>query len=584
MRFPQSMQGDEGLALELDAGFFGVENRREPNALESGLVADAVNMRFDRNQARTRPCYVSPVHANRVTVDAGGEWSEWDWHGGAALKSGGVFSDPNGEEFQLIIAADGIYRCREGMRPMRLLMDADYSFDGEEEIVQVFDRILVFRGAAKPTLYWNGQIRDALSNMETYLGRKRADFVDKTPRADWGVVLSDRVWVPISWDTLAWSDLLDPTAFDLTLGQVRFNSGEDDVIVGAAAYQGNRLAVFKTQSIYILNGVQGNLAAMSVDKLPTRVGCVARRTICAIGVDLIWLGDGGVYRLSQTEQGAVRSEPLPLSYPIPGYMERINWRVAWRSCACVCGRYYYLAVPFDHAEFPNVVLVYDVQSGQWQGYDVLRCGGDSESQIPVPLKILNLFSSEYASQMAPYVVTDRFVVVGNQPGYHDWVGTINEYDLWEHVPIQWSVSTRGYPLGGVMHKRANNARLAYASEGATLSVAVETDGQGERKMVLENKTRTRWKYLRVGKPAFMLNNVNDDFAAPHREDYLWQPSDAVLLHDGIRMDLMQDYELGLPVRDEARWFSVVASGEGSIALLGVQMQGAAEKHHFRSKS
>jgi hypothetical protein len=58
----------------------------------------------------------------------------------------------------------------------------------------------------------------------------------------------------------------------------------------------------------------------------------------------------------------------PLSLPIQGYINRINWTVARTTArAHVWGDLYLLAVPLDGANTNNWILVYSISLGTWQG-------------------------------------------------------------------------------------------------------------------------------------------------------------------------------------------------------------------------
>ena len=576
-RYPQPQQNDEPLRADLDAFFVGVDNRQDRNALPAGVAAEAVNMRFDRNYAATRPGTCSPLFCNKISHADDHPVFEWI----SLLKTAGVFSDPNGSEWILVANAGQVWRCGEGRQPQHLpLIDnGSVDYDDGNTFVQCFEQVILFRGADLPALLWNGQPQKPLRPIVGSMGRPRAAFLSPTPQADWGVVMADRLFVPISRDELAYSDLLDPTAFDLSTATVRFNSGEDDSLVGAAPYQGSRLAVFKTQSIYMLNNVGGDMSQISVDRLPTRIGCLARRSIAEIGTDLIWLAQGGVYRLSQTDQGAVRSEPIPASWAIEGTMQRINWRAASNACGVVAGRYYYLAVPLDGSDTNNAVLVYDVQTGQWQGYDEILVASTGEIAQIKALVVSNLWG-----RRVPFAVTADYVIALDAGGYCDSAGQ-GELDVNSlQEPVRWRLETRGYPLGGIGHKQLASTRLVYATQGATVNLDISTGGPNASRAILTNQTRDRTKYTRWGMPRFSLDNAGDDFADPHREDYQWQAGDAVTCQSGIPLNVFQEFDQGLAARLNGRYFSLAVHGSGGMRIKGVESEGRGETANLKIKS
>lgn len=94
------------------------------------------------------------------------------------------------------------------------------------------------------------------------------------------------------------------------------------------------------------------------------IGCVSDRSVKEVGGKLYWLdrnnnGQGYVY------QYAGGTLPVPVSFKVQKYIDRINWAYANTSCAGTDGRRYYLSVPLDSATSPNKLLVFDTFTENW---------------------------------------------------------------------------------------------------------------------------------------------------------------------------------------------------------------------------
>lgn len=597
-RFPQPLPLDQPARRDLDGGFTGVDNRRDRSLLGQGgpgdapgLLAEAINVRISRQQPETRRGCVGPIHFNAP--------------GRTTIQGVGLYSDPNGIEWVVTADVDRLWFHADGWTPRSVFLPPGLSL-GACDIVQAFQNLLICRGSVLPVLEWGGNWNAAARVVAASpVPPAQTDYLEPLPPCDHGIVMSDRFVFPISRDTFGWSDLLDYTRYDPALSVARVNSGEDDAIVAFARYQGNRLIVLKTQSLYYVNNFYGDLSTISVDRLPARIGCVARRSVCEVGGDLMWLGDRGVYRLSQTEQDALRSQPVPVSQPIQGYMERIHWTYADQAVACVVGPLYLLAVPVDGSTRNNAVLVYDLTLGSWQGMDFYGApapktldrhpvpvlssvetsspaGGD-ETIAPdwptaEPVLAQAIVVTDYAGERSA-VVSDgqRLIILGH--------GTVDRIDgvEWD---IATTIETRGYLLGELGDKPALGIEAFYATRGASLNVSILTDGVNEILSVLEDRVRDRTKWRTHGKPRYSLDNVGNDFEAPHREDYTFVADDGPMLPaPGIPLELWQEYKTPLPVRRVGRWFSVrLESTTGQLRLLGMQVDALPERHSLATRT
>jgi len=571
-RIPQ-VQGDQPLQADLDTGFVGWNDRLDPSLLRSGagfsngqepagLVCGAYNNRFVSSQAETRPATVMPVHHNPSF--------------GGALLGAGIYSDPDGREWMALATPDKVWLCADRCNRQQISLPAGVVLGSLVEFTQAFGLLVLWRGRTLEPLIWNGD-----KTRGFYLGSKPPPdlanpeaprFLSSTPPADYGIVAADRLWVVTARDTIAWSDLLDYNAFDLALNTARLNSGEDDEITALFPIEKN-IIVWKSQSIFILSGITGNMADLSAQQINRNIGCLARRSVAQVGSDVIWLAEGGVYRLSQSNEARLVSNAVPLSNDIENTMRRINWSAAAGACGTVHGRYYYLAVPVDHATFNNAILVYDTVSGYWQGIDTF----DSDGLI-----CLQLLQTDLYGRRVPFMIDGRHngrVIALDQPGLCDRRRVSSFGGSTPEVDIAWSLTTRGYTLGDTGLKKLRSITAATGTQGAETRVSLVGEGPGETRTLSDWRSYSRTKYTRHGLSPFNPLNSTDTWSSPHREDYTILCSDGPQVRSGLPLTAPQHWVSAYPLRQDVRWLAFTfESRKGRCTLKTVSADGLGERN------
>jgi hypothetical protein len=171
-------------------------------------------------------------------------------------------------------------------------------------------------------------------------------------------------------NTLIVSDILDPEVFDLTNQLVTLDPVRSDAITGMCLWQNQTLAVFRNGSTWMIE-TGPNLAVVDweVNRGSATVGCAAHGTIVQCGVDVFFLSETGrgVYALSQMPTSNQMGVWAPISQPIQGYIDRINWTAIKNARAVYWNGLYLLSVPMDLSSVNNFVLVFSVALNTWQG-------------------------------------------------------------------------------------------------------------------------------------------------------------------------------------------------------------------------
>jgi hypothetical protein len=107
-------------------------------------------------------------------------------------------------------------------------------------------------------------------------------------------------------------------------------------------------------------------ADFTIQRLSSRVGCIAGRSCAAAGNDLLFLARDGVRSLAKTQEDGDGAVSLPLSEPIQDVMDRINLAKVHLAAGGWWRGRYMLAVPLDSRTVNNAVLVLNLRTGGWQ--------------------------------------------------------------------------------------------------------------------------------------------------------------------------------------------------------------------------
>lgn len=555
---------DRVLGQDLDSGFVGMNDRLNPALLRQGapyyavnqelaapgLYAAGHNVRCADGEIATRPGHVEVPHFNPTAM--------------GGLAGAGPWTDPaNGLACAALAAADGLWVCRDGTTPTQVPYPGSVNLPSgsEVDVVQALDRLFLFRGADLPTWVWDGDTGSTFRAVEDIPQTSGGDdYTDQLPDAPWAITVAGRIVAPFGRDQLAVSELLDYTRWDRALNTFRIGAGDEGDITAAAPYRRTRVVVFKRSSTHVLTGVDGDLSAIALEGVNSEVGCIARRSVAAVGGDLFWLGLGGVYRLSEVVELGMTAQEVPVSDDVAETLKRVNWAHAHKAAAAVHGRYYYLSLPVDGRDTPDTVLVYDTVSRAWQGTD-------TAGPASAPDRSAHWFVR------APYLGRDALLAVDAAGYVLAWSPGAGQYDRYggNQVDIESSATTRGYVFGEMGFKKPRSVTLSLGTLGAELSVDLLTDGPAEEQSLVSGRTADPSLSLLHGVPPRALDNSNDDADSPGRADYTWTAQDDLEPHSGLVLGRHQRYQLTYPCRGrQGRWVAFrVSSARGSFRLSSV---------------
>ena len=252
-----------------DALVRGIMSREDSALLPTGFVADAKNVRMNDGTATTRNGYVQKVSLGATTYSAnyfGGIGSDrtnkvalfeaehmrlWD-----GVSTSSVRFDKNliiQENLDGILTEDGNLLRQEVAEVFTSLG----TFSNSNEGIQFANKEIVFKGLGEilpvslsPALYLGGPA-------QTWDGDPGYGFeVDPgIPETDYGIVVGDRMAIQSDKDQISFSDLANPSNFDV-LNKFTFGKGDGDDVVGMAPVPENAAIVFKRRSTWAISDLE----------------------------------------------------------------------------------------------------------------------------------------------------------------------------------------------------------------------------------------------------------------------------------------------------------------------------------------
>lgn len=218
----------------------------------------------------------------------------------------------------------------------------------------------------KLPMKWNGNQASSFTLVSHGVITENFSYM---PASNFGLIQMNRAILEYTRNQIIISQILNVESYDTINGIFGFASGTTDYLIGLQPYQDNQLLVFNRYSIYLVNGIDGDVAAMSSQLLTAQVGCVAKRSIATCGANVLFLSDLGVFILQPGLELLLRGNSLPLSAQITSYIQQINFAATSAPTAIYFNNRYYLAVPLNGATRNNAILIYNFINQQWESVD-----------------------------------------------------------------------------------------------------------------------------------------------------------------------------------------------------------------------
>jgi len=559
-RYATELSGN--VVVDGDRGFRGVDMRREPELLEPGMLAEAINVRCVRGMAETRRG-MTPVSWVRSYATEFPLVFDLVFDVPVASTLGTVygvasFTDPTSVDYLLIATETAVYFCADHAVPVRTLYPDGVTVTGPVDLVQAFDRVVMFRGEdAVPLEFVASQIEEGLTEWR-FINQEPGSGTESIPNASTATLFNNRLFVPFNRDEIAVSDVLNYTRYDPVLNQFRINSGDNASLQRIFPWNTTSLVAFKTRGIYIAQNVYGDFSETRLDEVTRELGLVARRAVATVGPDIWFLDQSGVRSLQSAVDNRLQATTEPVSAPIQPLIERITWDAVGEAAATVWDNKFYLAVPLDGSVTNNAILVYDLINQSWAGYDTGPY-----------MDAAHLVTIRHRGQWRLSVTSSEGDVYLYEDGFADERGA-------EESDIELTLATRGYDAGDLSPKRAVAGTLEVSTWNPELDLSAKVEGVNETETVRTAWTRSREEYVIHGRSAYELDNTNDDHGNPGREDYSVDLDDVpdFNLGSGVDFELHQRARIPFTLRRRGRRVQLrLINSKGRVRLHASEIIG-----------
>ena len=352
---------DDPLLFERDETFrAGVDEYTRPTLLQPGQYARGINtILSDNHEQGSRPGFAALGTFGETGVVQGCGYFDTVTGGGNVQ--------------QLLAFINSVFKYWDGSSWTNV---SGYTPTGNVTMAQAFGKMLLTDGSAN-CRSWDGSAFVDLGNTKTATGDPPVGCTILTFHASRMVATGYPGTQTVGGvvhtnDTLWFSDLLSFAAgeWDWVNFSMRVGTGDGQAITAAASLQNFNLAVFKTNSVWIVNTppTATSAANYTVQLLAEGVGCVGKKAWCYAGNDVLFMAQDGVRSLNRMAAAAGQFEVTPpLSQPLQPYIDRINWERAGSIVAQHYRQYAIFWVPLDTSTTNNYALVFNTRLGVWVG-------------------------------------------------------------------------------------------------------------------------------------------------------------------------------------------------------------------------
>lgn len=417
-RFAAADTVDDPQLVDGDDAFEGVNQLHAPGQLKPGEVTDAKNCRFTNHKVEPRQGVAKLPWTNRVSTSVNLVQPF------GVIYGAGVFRDVDGLEW-LIIAADGrVFRTRENNGALEVPLLVTENITYPVTFTATVNGMVMFRGTANPELIMQtldigfAPMTTLITDVVGGAGTENvAAGLVVIPNASSGEWIGNRLFIPYETatekDLITISDYLNATRYAAQRSQARINQGSADRLVRFFKFNEQAGIAFKSQSIYVLTGLQFDLAAMRLDELTHSYGLAGAKAVVNVGADVWFLAPmRGICSVTLTDQNKLQGVDVPVSAMIQRIINRIDWNNASGATFAYWDNKFFAAVPLDESKGygPEIIApgtVYDGTGTNNQyvlpGQTYVWTPGSSASSIqpnPGPGGILTDAGDFVASTMA----------------------------------------------------------------------------------------------------------------------------------------------------------------------------------------
>lgn len=539
-RWESTAQGDTPLTLVGDNVFSGCLDMKTPDpaAMKPGTYREGYNLRIENGGAVTRFGSLCPGALNYVAYNQ--------------IYGIGLFSNPNGVEWNAIAVASGVWFVRDGEQARFIPLETP--IDYPVEFVQAFDKLFMFRGPDLSPLMWAGDWAQFWEPLPPPTAGRTG-----IPNAYTAEFYANRLIVPYGKDHIAVSDIGDYIEYDWLMNDFQINTGQSDVLMRVYPWIRSSLIMFKNHSTFLVSNVTGDLSEASLQVISSNRGLVGFKAVIDCGNDLYFMDYSGVYTIGQIFETSPQIQALPISEPIKPVFDAINWTFSYNIRANTRRERLYFAVPLRNAMRPNALLVYNLILQGWESIDTFD---DPDFRIDDLVKIT------YNSERRLFAV-DRMKgkLILLEQGKTDLLGRTST----DEYQIRTALLTRGY-LGPGARSNFQRVQIDTAEWNSRFKVDAFVDGTNA-KSIIASTENDRTKYQVWGKKRWDPMNLNDDHGDAYREDYSVQLP-LRIGYNGVELEREQEDTHRARVQMFGRYCQLrISNDQGSLGVRSVIFEG-----------
>jgi len=175
-----------------------------------------------------------------------------------------------------------------------------------------------------------------------------------------------RLWL-LKDNLLSWSDVAPQsyTGSFNTANAYKVDVGEERALI---SIRDTGIISFGSDAIYGVNPADATMANAATDKVEKLldIGCVAGKTVCQVGDDVLFMAPDGVRGLFRSQQDKLQlGASYPLSFVLKEQYEDISWAYINKACAVFFDNKYFIALPTSSSTYNNQVWVYYPATQAW---------------------------------------------------------------------------------------------------------------------------------------------------------------------------------------------------------------------------
>ena len=478
----------------------------------------------------------------------------------SSVFASGIYSDPNdaGSRWIMLVGTNKVGFYAFGRTSRTVNINSAYTVSEQSTVVQCNNQVYIFRGSDETPLYWTGNWGTEFTVVPATTAG--AGF-ESIPNSNQATFCQNRLWVKNGKDRISGSDVLVFDTYDAINNDFNLNTGSSDFIVTTYPFGDTTLIVFKNNSIFALNSVDGALADVTSTEITRTVGCVGINAVTSVGPDLVYVSDRNVNLLSLTStNNAIQHKTLPLSRNIRSVFKRVNWEYGYKISVAFWDNKLFLALPLDNATSCSTVCVFNFITEQWYG--------EWNFSSLINMNIQGWAIASYLGEQRLHCITEDGRIFVTDEGPQDISGTTV-------AEISTSLTTRAF--------RGNNnnrvGRRVWADMGTwrpSFSVTSYVDGAGESEEILSDQTFSRSDSWIFNDSTYSLTNSGDNYNRAGRKDYAGLCSESIQPQSGFLPEMLQEFRLPIITRRKGRlaWFKI-ENTQGRVVLRGLGVEARA---------